>query len=97
MGDFSKKISYRLILRKKLLQGNNWQKNPTVKKIYFTAYNDMLGRKKSLHRCMSGQNSISRGLGEKILHNQNHPYPFSKVKWSVPNLNSKNELIINKQ
>ena len=32
---------------------------------------------------------------EKILHRQNHPYPFSKVKRSAFKLNPKNELIIN--
>ena len=34
---------------------------------------------------------------KKLLHKQNHPYSYSKVKWSAPKLNSKNKLIINKQ
>ena len=41
--------------------------------------------------------SITRGLGKKLLHKQTYPYPLSKVKWSAPRLNSKNEFIINKQ
>ena len=60
---------------KKLLQGNNWQKNPYTEKIYFTAYN---AGKKILHRCMSGKNFITRGLRKKLLHKQKHTYPSQK-------------------
>ena len=53
------------------------KKIPTLKKIYFTAYN---AGEKILHRCMSRKNSITRGLRKKLLHKQNHKYPLSKVK-----------------
>ena len=38
------------------------------------------------YSCMSGKKFLSPEVWEKkILPKQNHPYPPSKVKWSVPN------------
>ena len=40
---------------------------------------------KQSYRCLSGKKILSERFGKKILPKQNHPYPPSKVKWSVPN------------
>ena len=44
----------------------------------------MLAKKSSVHRCMSGKNSITRGFyPNHITH-----IPTSKVKWSAPEVDS---------
>ena len=40
---------------------------------------------KKSYRCVSGKKFYHERFGKKILPKQNHPYPSSKVKWSVPN------------
>ena len=71
MGDFRKKRILQTDFEgKNYCQEITGKKFPTLKKIYFTAYN---AGKKILHRCVSGKNSITRGLRKKLLHKQNHP------------------------
>ena len=79
---------------KKLLQGNNWQKNPYTEKIYFTAYN---AGKKNLTPLHVRKKFYYQRFEEKIITQTKTHIPLSKVKWSASKLNSKNELIINKQ
>ena len=44
-------------------------------------------QEKKSYRCMSGKKILSPEVWEKnlLIPKQNHPYPPSKVKWSVPN------------
>ena len=74
MGDFRKKNSCRLISREKILARKYLaKKTPALKKNIF---HGVRGCKKFLHRCMSGKNYITRGLGKiEILPKLTHPYP----------------------
>ena len=84
MGDFRKKISCRLISRRK----SSCKEVPGHKKflhwknISFMEYN---AGKKILHRCMSGKKFyLQRFRKKKFLPKSNHPYPSSKSQMVGP-------------
>ena len=66
MGDFRKYIVHTDFEEKNSCKEITGKKIPRLKKIYFTAYD---AGKKSYTR----KNSITRGLGKKLLQKQNHP------------------------
>ena len=71
MGDLRKKISWKLIWRESnMWEGNTWETNILHKeKLSLLAYN---AGKKSYTIICRGKNSISSGLGKKILPKPNH-------------------------
>ena len=77
VGDLSKKYPADLFRSEKIVQGYTWGKIYfRLKKISLVAYN---AGKKSYAVLYRGKNSISRGLGKKLLPKPNHPYFSSKV------------------